>query len=234
MPGHYPDKPPTASDGEAFAELCVWLMQKFLGETIHVYADKRSQFDIGESAEGVEFKELKRSHDRLHIEIAERVSVAAAWVRSGIMRPDNTTRYMCGNSEDVFLFRKADLVAWRTANQPRLVRYGKDANTGKYRLGDADDESLQATIASFVLPKEDARRLCLYRFRSYYGQWEVAEKNAELPEEPEPEPQVAPDPPQAPRCHCGEWAWWGAAGEKRCHAHRAEIGFDYEGKWRNE
>ena len=53
------------------------------------------------------------------------------------------------------------------------------------------------------------------------------------PRPPPVETQPPPPTDPAPRCHCGAWAWWGFKDEWRCHEHRAEIGFDLEGKWRD-
>ncbi len=40
MGGHYPDRPPQASDGKSFEALGSWFMQHFLGEEILVFADE--------------------------------------------------------------------------------------------------------------------------------------------------------------------------------------------------
>ncbi len=85
MGGHYPDRRPQASDGKSFEVLGSWLRQHFLGEEIFVFADAKSQFEIGESREGVEFKELRESHKRLHIEVAERTQVGKPGVESGVL-----------------------------------------------------------------------------------------------------------------------------------------------------
>lgn len=166
MPAIYPDKPPEASDGKAFELLGIRLHQRFLNETIEVFPDRRRQCTIGESPQGVEFKELKQSRDRFHIEVAEKASLNHAWVPSGITRNDNTTRYVCGNDQDIFAFRKIDLQQWRQINQPREVWYGRDC-------GLTDTAHALATIQSFVLPKNEAWLFCLYRFIQADGAWRI-------------------------------------------------------------
>jgi len=173
MPGYYPDKPPTASNGRSFEVLVERLHWLHFGQAIGVFRDRWSQWNIGESRAGVEIKELTNSHTRLHIELAEKTQVDQPWVPSGIMRTDNAKRYVCGNRADIFAFFKQTLLIHHREARPREVWFGRDQATGAFRLGDVGDSTLLATIHSFVLDKSTADTLCLYRFRFYDGRWHV-------------------------------------------------------------
>lgn len=170
MPGFYPDRPLTATDGDSFEDLCRRLHWHFFRERIGRHKDRHQQFTIGENPQGVEFKELQKSFERFHIEIEERVSVDRSWWSSGIMRNDNTKRYICGNDEDIFAFWRDDLRQWREVNKPKEVWYGRDC-------GLTDSRHLLATIRSFVLPKNEAWMFCLYRFRRFDYGWEAIIRN---------------------------------------------------------
>jgi len=140
----YPDKPLQASDGEAFAELCVRLHRDLMGEDVGYYRNALDQLTRGESAARIEFKHLQRSFDRLHIEIAERTSTSGKWRRSGIYAW-NMQRYCCGNYDDIWIFRPDDL---------------------RRQVGRADlDWYFHNTVISLVLKKTDAAAFYLYRFK---------------------------------------------------------------------
>jgi hypothetical protein len=138
----YPDRPLHASDGEAFAELCVRLHLELLGEDVGYYRNALDQLTRGESAARIEFKHLQRSFDRLHIEVAERTSTKGKWIASGIFAWD-MERYCCGNADDIWTFRADDL--------RRRAAHGCD---GYY----------YPTVMSMVIKKNDAAAFYLYRF----------------------------------------------------------------------
>ena len=107
---------------------------------------------------------------------------------------------------------------WRT-RVSELVKKKLVVDSGRSkRIPDSDDADRYRTIW-----------IC----KRYYDEERRREKEVEARVE-----EAAPPPiqaqPVAPRCHCGEWAQWNFKGEHRCYEHRDEIGFDFEGKWRNE
>lgn len=157
----YPDKPPSASDGKAFECLVAQLHKQFFDEEIGVFQDAERQLRIGESARGVECKHLQKAGDRIHIEIAERTSLRAQWVQSGIYRRDNTVRYVCGNECRVLAFDKRILQMWHGKGAPEEYWYGGDGTTDPKR----------ATIQSVVLPLKIASVMMLYGFYFEDRRW---------------------------------------------------------------
>ena len=156
MMDRYPDRPATASDGEAFALLCVRLHRELLGEDVGYYPGAREQLILGESAAGIEFKHLQKSIHRLHIETEERTSLKGKWFPSGIYANDSMTRYCCGNEDDIWVFWTADL-------------------RGRARW--ATDTYEHPTIRSFVLLKSDAETFYLYRFQRVGGCYVLTQRD---------------------------------------------------------
>jgi hypothetical protein len=150
----YPDKI-RGSDGKDFENLVEALHRQFFGEDIGIYRNGFEQLTIGESHAGVECKELKKSFNRLHIEIAERTSASGNWFPSGIYSKDNATRYVCGNDEDIFAFAKPILIAWHQKYKPEEIEYPPEG----------------PTIRSAVLQKRVAEKMCLYRFIRVENDW---------------------------------------------------------------
>lgn len=82
---------------------------------IPVYSSRRSQYEKGESACGIEIKHDKKYENgspNLYIEIAEKTdSTISEYSPSGIFRNDNTWLYLIGSYESAFLFSKHQLQA---------------------------------------------------------------------------------------------------------------------------
>ena len=140
----YPDRPETASNGDAFAELCVRLHRDLMSEDVGYHRSALDQLTRGECAAGIEFKHLQQSKTRLHIEVAERTSRSGKWFASGIYADERMTRYCCGNDDDIWTFKTADL------------RERASWSTNWYE---------HPTIRSMVLFKSDAMAFFIYRFR---------------------------------------------------------------------
>ncbi len=80
------------------------------GETITILWDVDDQFNVGESAEGYEFKydSRFRSTGNLYIEIREK-GLDGIWRDSGIYRGDNTQFYVIGDLETMWVFHIDDI-----------------------------------------------------------------------------------------------------------------------------
>jgi hypothetical protein len=154
----YRDKPPQASDGDAFEELCCALWFAAFGERLTRCLTRAAQIAYGDTYEGVEFKELQRSFERLHIEFEEKIDTDQGWVKSGIRRPRNF--YMCGfardDQSDIYVFDPKVLLAWAEREGPPVFEH--------------------PTIRSYVLEKGDAARMWLYRFVKRGTDWRVFTK----------------------------------------------------------
>jgi hypothetical protein len=151
----YPDKPPTASDGRLFEQLCQSLLKMFLGygQEVDVFPDAARQFSLGENAAGIEYKELKKAWNWLRIECFERTALAKPWVRSGVLRGDHS-KYMCGSHRRIYLFNTPALLQWYEIKKPPLI--------------------CEPTIRSFELPRADAESLCLHYFTFDRDQWWIS------------------------------------------------------------
>jgi hypothetical protein len=163
----YPNKPPDASDGEDFATLCRALWAVTTTQILTPCNDMVSQYTIGDTYEGFEFKYLKNSTNKLHIEIAERTSIIRPWVPSGIYADSASTKYMCGNDREVFLFKTDVLQRWHRDKKPTEVEYGWNPQTERSEK----DNPAVATVRSFELFKSSARQICLYRWSHQDGFW---------------------------------------------------------------
>jgi len=76
---------------------------------INYYTGMTEQYNIGESVEGIEVKYDKRSEktENLYIEVAEKSnSTKRNFIPSGVMREDNTKKYLIGNKHKIWVFDK--------------------------------------------------------------------------------------------------------------------------------
>lgn len=160
----YPDRPVNASTGDTFAKLCLSIYERLLGLKLDYCDDKASQISIGDTREGYEFKELKNSNDRLHIEFEERTSLSREWVPSGIRC--HRKFFVCGSYVDIFEFEIENLRLWARRENPRRIWFGEQCKL-------QDERHEMATIGSLVLPKKDAIIICSKRFQKLRGKWEV-------------------------------------------------------------
>lgn len=202
MNSRYPDRPKSASDGEAFAELCVRLHLELMGEDVGYYRTKHDQITIGESAAGIEFKHLQKSDTgRLHIETRERTSLQGQWFASGIFAHNNTKRYCCGNADDIWVF---------------------DVEHLRKRAVSCQEWYDHPTIHSMILHKRDALSFYLYRFqrkgdvhiliRPGFVGYDAADRFVHY-------------------CHCGAWGAFGfnvalcndRLGTWHCREHRSTL-----------
>lgn len=184
----YPDKPPDASDGEAFAELCVRLHLDLMSEDVGYYRTALDQLTRGESAAGVEFKHLQKSYTgRLHIEVAERTSLTTRWFPSGIFAYENMKRYCCGNEDDVWIFDVNDL--------------------RKLAVSNATDWFSHPTIHSMVLHKSVALSFYLYRFERNDEGYVLIRQPTEAERAGHTNGFVGYDKDGhfVHYCHCGKW-----------------------------
>lgn len=98
----------TFESGEKFAEFAAKKLNPF-GITSWTFGSHHQQFNIGENAQGIEYKldmPCMRT-SRLSIELYEKTDAANLnWIPSGIFREDNSWLYVQGNYEIIFVFSK--------------------------------------------------------------------------------------------------------------------------------
>ena len=143
----YPDAPKETSYEESmeYQDFIVDILIKNLGLTISTYSSRKYQFSVGESRQGIEIKLDKRISPKgnVSIEVFEKSKASnSLWVKSGILREDNTWLYIQGNYEYVFIFSK------RALRQIYEDKY-------KYRVWEP-----KPTIKTFLISFNEAERLC--------------------------------------------------------------------------
>ena len=94
-----------------------------IGNTIDFYDTKEEQYNIGESAQGVEVKYDIASFrtNNLYIEIEEATKIGGKLVSSGIYRKDNTTVWVTGTYHYAYIIPKSLLVAYHKKKQPNEI-----------------------------------------------------------------------------------------------------------------
>lgn len=157
----YPDAKSKTSfqDGMEYQDFVSVVLERY-GIVIRNFSSRKSQFQAGENPEGYEIKyddyacackqrhytnDLCRKPGRISIEVAEKTrnDECLRWTRSGILRNDNSSRYVQGNYTVIFIFKLEVLVEYY---ENRRNRQGFI----KEKLG---------TIKTFYLPNEDAWNL---------------------------------------------------------------------------
>lgn len=87
-----------------------FVLDKFLniGMAIVGYSSYKYQKEKGETSAGIEIKYDKKFKDtkNLYIEYGEKDPKAKEYVRSGILREDNTWLYAIGDYKTIFIFSK--------------------------------------------------------------------------------------------------------------------------------
>lgn len=110
----YPDAPKETSYEESleYQDFVVDVLIKNLGLVISTYSSRSYQFNIGESRQGIEIKLDKRISPKgnVSIEVFEKSRASNdRWIKSGILREDNTWLYIQGNYDYIFIFSKRAL-----------------------------------------------------------------------------------------------------------------------------
>ena len=139
--------------GLQFQDFITEKFPQIMGFNISVFQSKKYQMEKGESVQGVEIKYDARSTgdctyyknkatNNVGIEVFEKTSKnRKAWVKSGILRDDNTWLYVVGNYHQAWLFSKK-----------RLVELYKD---GRYNV-----VQTLPTIKTMLMPIKQADRHC--------------------------------------------------------------------------
>ena len=83
------------------------------GYNVNCYCSKKWQYEKGESRNGIEIKndKLVSQTGNLYIETHEKQKEATSWVKSGILREDNTKYWFIGDNKKAWFFRKTQLRA---------------------------------------------------------------------------------------------------------------------------
>ncbi len=119
----YPDGPPgTIADGAQFEDFAKRALRPY-GIVTEAFGSAHYQLEIGESAEGVEFKLDKgcTKYGHLSIEVEEKTRADQLyWTKSGIWRNDNTWLYVQGNHSVIYVFARTFLRAWEERRKPAV------------------------------------------------------------------------------------------------------------------
>jgi hypothetical protein len=121
----YPDAPHKNSlqVGEEYQEIIRRNVLEQYKFNIEFYANKKEQYEIGESKQRIEIKldsQLKK-YGHLSIEVAEKSRKdIQIWTPSGIFRNDNTKWYIHGDYQTAWVFLKNDLKEYYKNNNPRI------------------------------------------------------------------------------------------------------------------
>ena len=143
----YPDAPKQTSYEESmeYQDFIVELLVKNLGLVISNYSSRKYQYNIGESKQGIEIKLDKRicPSGNVSIEIYEKSRASnTMWIKSGILRQDNTWLYIQENYEYIFIFSK------RALRRIYEEKY-------KYKVWEP-----LPTIKTFLVPFKEAEKIC--------------------------------------------------------------------------
>lgn len=138
--------------GRAFEEHVEALLARY-GIALGIYRTEREQYEIGESASGIEVK-----HDRgyartgnLYIEIAESRHPEMPLVASGIYRRNNTTTWAIGDYQTLFLLPQRLLIEVHESRAHREV--WNDSRTSRgYLLPGSVARSMALRIIEEVRP----------------------------------------------------------------------------------
>jgi len=120
-------------------------MKKALGIELEFFIGKKNQLK-GETKQGIEVKYQKplKETRNLYIELEEKSNPRNPhYVKSGIFREDNTTQWITGDYDHVYLINKSDLIEL--------------CKTGRYSIIEND----MKTSRGFLLPMHVAERICL-------------------------------------------------------------------------
>jgi hypothetical protein len=127
------------------------------GFPICLYSSRKYQFERGESANGIEIKYDGKMAEtgNLYIETAEKSDASNAYyVKSGVMRMDNTWAYLIGDYHEAFLL-----------SVRQLRRVSTWPSTMKKRCGVQDRET--PTSQGYTIPKDGEfmrKWLCINHF----------------------------------------------------------------------
>lgn len=143
----YLDAPKETTYEEAmeYQDFVVDLLIERYGIAVSNYSSKSYQYNCGESRQGVEIKLDKRiiPKGNVSIEVFEKTKAENdLWVKSGILRDDNTWLYIQGNYDYIFIFSKKKLRSIYEEEYIDLVWEPK------------------LTIKTFLLPFDKARDIC--------------------------------------------------------------------------
>lgn len=138
---YYKDK---LKQGEAYQEFVGDIFLNHLNWQLSFYKTKYSQYNFGETHEGVEvkFDDRLKETGNLYIEYAEKSHPDnKAYVPSGVCRNDNTWLFVIGDRDVVFLFSKRVLKSLTSSKAFKHVT--------------------TPTSKGYLIKREDAQTLCL-------------------------------------------------------------------------
>lgn len=135
-------------------ELYVACIFKNYGFDIGLYYGKDEQY-AGESRAGIEIKYDKESlkTGNIYIEYKERLNSNDVWVKSGILKNDNTTYWAIGNYNFLFFIEKAILVDIMNNKYPNIKSRKVSARRGTsqgYIISIADAQTISAPIKTVI------------------------------------------------------------------------------------
>lgn len=107
---YYDDK---LAEGQEYQDfICDRLMRGY-GICVGQYGSRKYQYEVGESASGIEIKYDKRMREtgNVYFEVAEKSNADnAEYVESGVRRKDNTWLYLIGDYSEALMFSKEQVL----------------------------------------------------------------------------------------------------------------------------
>jgi len=147
-------------DGKEFQKFVEKLFKEILLWDITCYKTRGEQFEIGENKAGVEIKwdEITETSKNVYIEYAEKARIRGGlYAFGGILKNDNSWLYVVGDKTRIFVF---------DINILRCI-YKENRKKKKYSW----IENRTKTSLGFLMPKKDARKICLFLLIKQKGVW---------------------------------------------------------------
>lgn len=114
------------------------MLRRDFGIVVGAYSSEKYQYEVGESASGIEIKYDSRFAEtgNLYIETAEKSDEDnSEYVKSGIMRDDNSWLYLIGNYHEAFILSKKQLQSYCVASEKELAKRGIRRRVTKTSIG---------------------------------------------------------------------------------------------------
>ena len=145
----YPNAPhnKTVEVGNAFEDyVCDRLAE--MGLILRTYKSRDFQYDTGENKIGWEIKrDPHTKYGHLSIEVAEksRADLSRPWVKSGILRNDNSWLYIHGDEETFWVLFKPALMRFFYETRPEVTEKFGTLKTFYLEYEDADKLGIRIT-----------------------------------------------------------------------------------------
>lgn len=124
------------------------------GLHLGLFYSRDEQYNQGENILGIEIKRDIQSLNtgNLYFEYEERLKLDGKWVKSGILKDDNTRYFLIGDINQFYIFKKSDLI--------NIYNYLITNNTSPYD-GIKLKEARRGTSRGFIIPIETAKKISI-------------------------------------------------------------------------